>query len=145
MLTRIRPRSSSSSRKMNRYVACADRYSIISPTMNAVNGIFRGLIKIEKEIQYRFHLGWWSMGQIKSVRLMSHNQLTTTRIQKEKNNEMEGCLIMSASGNIDNVYVLGCRTDRAYRVLEHSIHRRTGIIGINMSLAMSNNIPTQAA
>lgn len=44
------------------------------------------------------------MGQIK---LMSHNQLTTST-QKEENGEMEGCLIMSSNGNRDNVYLLGC-------------------------------------
>jgi len=85
------------------------------------------------------------MGQIKSMKLTSHNQLATTSTQKEKNGEMEGCFIMSASGNRDNIYVLGCWADRAYRVLEHSIHRRIGIIGINTSLAMPNNVPTQAA
>jgi len=82
------------------------------------------------------------MGQIK---LMSHNQLTTTSTQKEENGEIEGYLMMSASGNRDNVYLLGCWADRAYRVFEHSIHHRTGIIGIITSLAMPNNVPTQAA
>jgi len=37
-----------------------------------------------KVVQNGFHLGWRPMSQIKSMKLMSHNQLTTTSTQNEK-------------------------------------------------------------